>query len=108
MHQNKPSTRTRRTVRPSLLAAVLAAAGAGSLQASPRGDFDSTVERVWDDGFQLNTGARRITVDSYDLCGDNTHRHIAVGEQLRVTGEFEGGEFDAFTLVRADGRGVCG
>ena len=58
---------------------------------------------MWDDGFQLNTGARRITVDAYDLCGDFTHRHIAVGEQLRVTGEF-----DAFTLVRADGRWVCG
>jgi hypothetical protein len=25
-----------------------------------------------------------------------------------VAGEFEGGEFDAFTLLRADGRRVCG
>ena len=108
MHQNKPSTRTRRTLRPSLLAAVLAAAGAGGIDASPRGDFDGTVGRVWDDGFQLHTGARRITVDAYDLCGDNTYRRIAVGEQLRVTGAFEGGEFDAFTLLRADGRSVCG
>ena len=108
MHQNKPSTRTSRTLRPSLLAAVLAAAGAGSLHASPRGDFDGTVGRVWDDGFQLHTGARRITVDAYDLCGDFTHRRIAVGEQLRVTGEFDDGEFDALSLVRADGRSVCG
>lgn len=105
MDQNNVGIRAQRNLRLSLLALALAATG--SLHASPHGSIDGTVQRVWDDGFQLDTGTRRITVDAYDLCGDFTHRHIVVGEQLRVTGELEGGEFDAFTLMRADGRRVC-
>lgn len=66
-----------------------------------------TVERVWDDGFQLNSAGRQVLVDSYDLCGDNTHRHLNTGEQVTVSGEFEDGEFDAFTITRNDGGQVC-
>jgi hypothetical protein len=69
--------------------------------------FSGRVDRVWEDGFQLNNGDRSITVDSYDICGDNTTRHITVGEQVTVTGEFEGGEFDAFSITKANGESVC-
>lgn len=86
-------------------AALLAAAGL--VQADRGGAFEGTVERVWDDGFRLNAGPRQLTVDAYDLCGDFTHRHVAVGDRLKITGEFEGGEFDVFTMVRADGGKVC-
>ena len=69
--------------------------------------FSGRVRRVWEDGFQLNNRRLSIIVDSYDLCGDNITRHIAVGEQVTVTGEFEGGEFDAFSITRASGENVC-
>jgi len=69
--------------------------------------FSGRVYRVWEDGFQLNNGDRSITVDSYDICGDNTARYIKVGEQVTVTGEFEGGEFDAFSITKANGESVC-
>jgi len=58
-----------------------------------------TVERVWEDGFRLNTGDRTFTVDAWDVYGDSTASHVTVGDELTVTGEFEGGEFDAFTIT---------
>ncbi|NJL20271.1 MAG: hypothetical protein HC895_04660 [Leptolyngbyaceae cyanobacterium SM1_3_5] len=60
-----------------------------------------TVERVWEDGFRLNTGDRTLTVDSWDVYGDNTPRHVSVGDRVTITGEFEDGEFDAFSIVDA-------
>lgn len=69
--------------------------------------FSGKVHQVWEDGFQLKSGNRFITVDSYDICGDNTTRYITVSEQITVTGEFEGGEFDAFAITRASGESVC-
>ena len=69
--------------------------------------FSGRVNRVWEDGFQLKTRNRTITVDSYDICGDNTTRHIAVGNRVTVTGEFEDGEFDAFSIIKADKTRAC-
>ncbi|MCG9890469.1 MAG: hypothetical protein MH252_05300 [Thermosynechococcaceae cyanobacterium MS004] len=69
--------------------------------------FSGRVNRVWEDGLRLNSGNRSITVDTYGICGDNTARQIAVGEQVTVTGEFDGGEFDAFSITRAKGESVC-
>jgi len=69
--------------------------------------FTGTVQRVWEDGFRLNTGNRTIRVDSWDLCGDATARYINVGDQLTVTGEFEWGEFDAMSITRPDGEAAC-
>ncbi len=56
------------------------------------------VERVWEDGFRLNTGNRTVTVDSWEVYGDSTAQYIQVGDRVTVTGEFSGGEFDAFTI----------
>jgi hypothetical protein len=69
--------------------------------------FSGRVQRVWEDGFRLNTNGRSITVDTYDICGDNTTRHISAGDQVTVTGEFDGGEFDASSVTKASGRSVC-
>ena len=68
--------------------------------ASSQGDTKVTgaVERVWEDGFRLNTGDRVLTVDSWDVYGDNTPENVAVGDRLTVTGEFSGLEFDAFSI----------
>lgn len=63
-----------------------------------QGTYTGTVERVWEDGFRLDTGDRTIRVDSWDVYGDNTPNHVAVGDQITVTGEFERGEFDAFSI----------
>jgi len=62
--------------------------------------YKGTVERVWEDGFRLNTGDRVLTIDTWDVYGDNTPQSITVGDQVTITGEFEGREFDAFSIVK--------
>lgn len=69
--------------------------------------FSGNVHRVWEDGFRLDTSDRFITVDTYGVCGDNTTRHISADDQVTVTGEFDEGEFDAFSVTKADGTSVC-
>ncbi|MBD2428456.1 hypothetical protein [Phormidium sp. FACHB-1136] len=68
---------------------------------SPRSatnSYSGIVERVWEDGFQLNAGNRTLRVDAWDVYGDNTASYISVGDRITITGEFENGEFDAFTI----------
>lgn len=71
------------------------------------GSFSGTIERVWEDGFRLQSDSRSITVDSWDVCGDNTSRHLSAGDRVTVVGEFEDGEFDAFSITKADGAAAC-
>lgn len=68
--------------------------------------FSGTVERVWSDGFRLNTGDRTVRVDSWDVCGDNTMSHLSADQQVNVSGEFSGLEFDAFSITN-QGNPVC-
>jgi hypothetical protein len=63
------------------------------------------VERVWEDGFRLNTGSRNFKVDTWDVFGDNTPRHVRAGDQVEVRGEFSGGEFDATSVTGGSGSG---
>jgi hypothetical protein len=65
------------------------------------------VQQVWEDGFRLDTGDRTITVDTWDLCGDQTTQFLTVGKPVTITGEFDDGEFDVFTLVTTDGDQIC-
>jgi hypothetical protein len=74
---------------------------------APGTSFTGTVEQVWEDGLRLNTGDRSLRVDTWDLCGDFTANSVAVGDRLTVTGEFDGGEFDAFSMTNSDGVAVC-
>ena len=69
--------------------------------------FSGTVERVWEDGFRLNTGDRAFRVDSWDVCGDNTTNHLLADQQVNVSGEFSGLEFDAFSVTDQEGNPVC-
>jgi hypothetical protein len=87
-----------------LVVSVLIASGVGACAALPHiGHAQTvqtgTVERVWEDGFRLNTGDRTFKVDTWDLYGDRTPSYVSIGDDLTVTGEFEGGEFDAFTIT---------
>jgi hypothetical protein len=66
-----------------------------------------TVERVWEDGFSINTGDRTVRVDAWDVCGDNTQQNLSVGDELTVEGEFSGGEFDASAITNAEGENLC-
>ncbi len=72
-----------------------------------KNSLSGEVERVWEDGFQLQDSDRTIRIDSWDVCGDNTSSNIEMGDRVTVTGEFERGEFDAFSIVKADGTNVC-
>ena len=89
-----------------VLGVVAATVFPGLVQANS-GSFSGTIERVWEDGFRLQSDNRAITVDSWDVCGDNTAGHLSAGDRVTVTGEFEGGEFDAFSITKADGAAVC-
>ena len=60
--------------------------------------YTGTVERVWEDGLRINTGDRTLRVDTWDVYGDNTASYVAVGDRITITGEFDDGEFDAFTV----------
>lgn len=75
--------------------------------AQQSGSFTGTVEQVWEDGLRLNTGNRILQIDAWDLCADSTASHISSGDRLIVTGEFDGGEFDAWSITDSDGAGVC-
>lgn len=66
--------------------------------------FSGTVERVWEDGFLLNTGSRTLKVDSWDLYRDSTRRFVSNGQELTVFGEFENEEFDAFSIIHPTGN----
>jgi hypothetical protein len=74
--------------------AARSSAGSSSI---PRGRTTITgnVERVWEDGFRLNTGGRSVNVDTWDVFGDGTRGRVSPGQRVSVTGELSGGEFDA-------------
>lgn len=37
-------------------------------------------------------------IDTWDVCGDNTISYVPAGDLITITSEFDGGEFDAFTI----------
>jgi hypothetical protein len=69
--------------------------------------FTGPVQRAWEDGFSLAAGDRTFTVDTWTLCGDNTNQFVTAGDTVTITGEFEAGEFDAFSLTTPEGEQVC-
>ncbi|MEM7593536.1 MAG: hypothetical protein AAF383_18820 [Cyanobacteria bacterium P01_A01_bin.83] len=50
---------------------------------------------------------RAFRVDSWDVCGDNTSSHLSADQQVNVSGEFSGLEFDAFSVTDQEGNRVC-
>ncbi|MEL6322258.1 MAG: hypothetical protein AAFQ57_16680 [Cyanobacteria bacterium J06626_14] len=89
--------------RVAVSALVIAGVASVSAIVLPRmsqaqGTYTGTVERVWEDGFRLDTGERTVRVDAWNVYGDNTPNHVEVGDRITVTGEFEGREFDAFSI----------
>lgn len=76
-------------------------------RAQQNNSFTGTVEQVWEDGFRLNMSNQTLRVDSWKPCRDLTARHVSVGDRLTVTGEFERGEFDAFSISDSEGVRVC-
>jgi hypothetical protein len=95
------------TVTSLLFLGFLILANVPAMARNQSSSFSGRVRQVWEDGFSLNSNGRSITVDTYDICGDNTTSHISVGDQVSVTGEFDEGEFDAFSVTKANGTRVC-
>jgi hypothetical protein len=87
-----------------VLLGLIGCAGIGQTQSGP---LTGTIERVWEDGFSINTGDRTVRVDAWDVCGDNTQQNVSVGDELTVEGEFSGGEFDASAITNAEGENLC-
>lgn len=76
-----------------------------SARTQRRSSYTGIVERVWEDGFFLNTDSLDFRVDSWYVYRDSTERFVSVGDQVTVTGEFERGEFDAFFITFGDSNG---
>ena len=95
------------TITVFALVGLVIAAGINSMAQAQGNTFSGTVQRVWEDGFRLETDERSLRVDSWDLCGDNTPRNLSTGDRVTVEGEFSGGEFDAFSITKGDGASVC-
>ena len=89
------------------VAGVVVAAGTNVIAQAQGNSFSGTIERVWEDGFRLRTEERSLKVDSWDVCGDNTSRNLSKGDKVTVDGEFDGGEFDAFSITKANNVKVC-
>lgn len=87
-----------------ILMGLVGCTGAAQMQ---NGALTGTAVRVWEDGFELNTGDRTFRVDAWDVCGDNTQQQVSVGDELTVEGEFSGGEFDASTIANPSGEDIC-
>ena len=87
-----------------ILMGVVGCTGAAQVQ---NGALTGTVERVWEDGFEVNTGDRTVRVDAWDLCGDNTQQSVSVGDELTVEGEFDAGEFDASAITNVNDENIC-
>ncbi|QCS49973.1 hypothetical protein FEK30_11290 [Picosynechococcus sp. PCC 11901] len=89
---------------PLVLMGLIGCTGAAQMD---NGVLTGTVERVWEDGFSINTGDRSIRVDSWGVCGDNTRQNISVGDELTLEGEFSGGEFDASAITNVNDENIC-
>ncbi len=74
-------------------------AGTAGIPSRGRTTITGSVERVWEDGFRLNTGGRSVNVDTWDVFGDNTRAQVSAGQRVSVTGEMSGREFDAFSVT---------
>ena len=60
-----------------------------------------TVERVWEDGFRLQTSGHTLWVDASGLRGENLPKNIAIGDRVSVTGRLGRIEFDASSITDA-------
>lgn len=78
-----------------------------SLSQNQGTSFSGRIQKVWEDGFELKTDNRTLTVDTWDVCGDHTAKHLTVGDQVTITGEFEMREFDVFSITKVDGTRGC-
>jgi hypothetical protein len=83
---------------------LVSIAATSAVHAQQSNSFTGEVQRVWEDGLSLDTGDRSLRVDTWDLYGDSTHRYVTVGNQVTITGEFDGREFDAFSITDSNGE----
>ena len=86
----------------SALLCFIAVTGLSSAVQARNNSVSGTIERVWEDGFRLNTREGSVKVDSWDVYGDNTAGKLSKGDRVTVNGEFDGGEFDAFSIDKSD------
>lgn len=76
-----------------------------STRTQRRSSYTGVVDRVWEDGLFLNTDGLDFRVDTWYVYRDSTERFVSVGDQVTVTGEFERGEFDAFSITVGNSNG---
>lgn len=85
----------------TLPASVEAQTRIRDLHGSSSPTISGRVINIMGNSFTLEDGTGQIVVNA----GPRWWREVkvSVGEQLTISGEFEQGEFDAFSITRADG-----
>ncbi|QEO10334.1 hypothetical protein [Protaetiibacter larvae] len=71
------------------------------------GAFEGTVTSVREDGLDLRIGDATMRVDTWAVCGDDTARHISVGDELVVFADRETFDYDAWRILTPDGDPAC-
>lgn len=72
------------------------------------GAFEGVVTNVREDGLRLElSDGSSMRIDTWDVCGDNTARHISLGDQLIVEAERDGLGYDAIRILDATGEPAC-
>lgn len=90
--------------------AMLASTACSGGQASPNadGDYTGVVTRVWSDGLRLDVDSGgSIRVDTWEVCGDATPRHIDAGDRIAVSATRDIFSRDAWQILDADGEPAC-
>ncbi|WP_293164594.1 DNA-binding protein [Okeania sp. SIO2C9] len=79
---------------------TLAKTPIGELQRGDNATISGQVIGISGDEFMLDDGTGKILVDT----DDRELTNLSVGEQVKVIGEYDDDDFDAFSITRQDGN----
>ena len=73
-----------------------------NLRHTPQTTTAGVVRSIVGNQFILDDGTEQLIVDSGFCC--NLQNHLTVGEKVTIVGEYEDYDFDAFRIIRRDGK----
>lgn len=86
---------------------VLFAGCAGSHPRNADGAFEGTVASVRSDRLTLDLVDGSVRIDTWSVCGDDTARHIAVGDEIVVFADRDLFSYEAWRILDEDGQPAC-
>lgn len=71
------------------------------------GGFEGQVTAVIEDYLDLSVDGRTMRVDTWAVCGDDTARHISVGDTIILFADREVTDYDAWRILTPGGEPAC-